>query len=267
METLLNNERRIQQGENFNLDLLISASQVEYIPFLVSSEIPNPHFVITIASTKFEKNARYAATWWSQLPADHPRFMQTIPQSLRGTDIDPQAEPYVNDDLTPGVPPFDDPPMAALYQYTVISDPINPDTGLRPYRYVYYPAIGARSFTGYDLWLRFNIGDDVTGNWGSQNYMYQISLIGGEWAPYVYESIAEAHGMPEQWPRDPEAVDDVINTDPEIIRKQYAFIKLHWPNDLQPDIDPDSPLGFIEKPQVIMPPTKLIVDNNLRRLI
>ena len=45
----------VQQGENWNLDKVLSASNREYIPYIVSSERPNPYFVVTVASTKYEK--------------------------------------------------------------------------------------------------------------------------------------------------------------------------------------------------------------------
>ena len=58
---------------------------------------------------------------------------------------------------------------------------------------------------------------------------------------------------PEQWP--------------STVQEQYLFVKVNWPNELQKDIDIDSPLGKIEQPQVILQPTKLEVYNNLRTLI
>lgn len=76
------NERSVQQGEDWNLDLLLSASDKEYIPFIISSERKNPHFAITVASTKFEKNLRYVKTWWNSVDSQLkiPRFYQTVPQ-------------------------------------------------------------------------------------------------------------------------------------------------------------------------------------------
>ena len=76
------NEIKVQQGEDFNLDILLSASQTEYIPFIISSQRNNPFFVITVASTKYEKNLRYVKSWWNDISSDStiPRFFQTVPQ-------------------------------------------------------------------------------------------------------------------------------------------------------------------------------------------
>ena len=59
---LYGHEREVQQGEDWNLDILLSQSSKEYIPFLISSERRNPYFAITVASTKYEKNYRYVKT-------------------------------------------------------------------------------------------------------------------------------------------------------------------------------------------------------------
>ncbi len=80
MESFLN-ERRVQQGEDWNLDIQLSQSQTEYIPFIVGKR-ENPHWVITVASTKFEKNNRYVESWWLALGGATPMFKQTTPQYI-----------------------------------------------------------------------------------------------------------------------------------------------------------------------------------------
>ena len=83
METF-GNDIEIQQGENFNMDIVLSASNQEYIPFIVSSERKNPYFIVTVASTKYEKNMRYVDSWWND-PLSIQKletFIQTTPFSL-----------------------------------------------------------------------------------------------------------------------------------------------------------------------------------------
>lgn len=81
MESFLN-ERRVQQGEDWNLDILLSQSPTdEYIPFIVGKR-ENPYWVITVASTKFEKNNRYVESWWLALGSATPMFKQTTPQYI-----------------------------------------------------------------------------------------------------------------------------------------------------------------------------------------
>ena len=51
METF-GNEIKVQQGEDFNIDILLSSNQIEYIPYIISNERKNPFFVVTVASTR-----------------------------------------------------------------------------------------------------------------------------------------------------------------------------------------------------------------------
>lgn len=251
------NEIRVQQGEDFNLDILLSASQIEYIPYIVSSEKQNPHFVITIASTKYEKNLRYVKSWWNDILSDKntPTFFQTVPYDY--------GELEDKDEL-PGLPPIlkggtstETPTTRLLYQYTLLTEDIDEELGHRPYHYFYfeYDEEGAaKRVDGYECHIRFNFKTEDTSKWGSQNYEYQITLVSGKLLEEVLEGIAIAHDMPDDWPEDN-------------IEAQYKYVKTMWPNELQEDIDASSPLGYIDAPEVILPPTRLQVFNNLRKII
>ena len=155
-----------------------------------------------------------------------------------------------------------------MYYYTVETDEIDPTLGHKPYYYFYYEYTEAEYMSrmvlrpmridDYECHVRFNFSSEVTAKWGSQNYMYQITLVDGilmeEKLQQIFDE-KEALGeiKAEQWPSD--------------ITKQYQLVKLMWPKALQPDIDATSPLGKIELPEPILPPTKLEVFNNLRTLI
>ena len=93
--------------------------------------------------------------------------------------------------------------------------------------------------------------------------MYQITLVSGDLMADVLASIALAHGNPADFPTE----DDYPEDSDGLIEAQYRYIKIQWPDELQPDIDVTSPLGRIETPEVILAPTKLQVFNNLRQLI
>lgn len=249
------NEIKVQQGEDFNLDILLSASQIEYIPFIVSNQRSNPFFVITIASTKYEKNLRYVKSWWNDISSDDsiPRFFQTAPQNygeLSSTSLLPTVPPAISGKKETAE-------TRLLYQYTIATEDIDPKLGHRPYHYFYFD-YGLNGTTTrrdtYECRVRFNFPTSETSKWGSQNYMYQITLVSGELMADVLKSIAISHEMPSDWPEDD-------------IEAQYRYVKVQWPNELQDDIDASSPLGRIEIPESILPPTKLQVFNNLRKII
>lgn len=234
------NERIIQQGEEWNLDIRLSQSSQEYIPFIVSSARRDPMWAITVASTKYEKNERYVVTWWLPL-TDLPKFELTIPFDLGEI---PTGSPV-------GMPEGHD-PMYALYRFTRAEEAFDPVLGHKPYHYMYVQ--NGEKYYDYNCRIRMTVESSETSLWESQNYMYQITLVDTVSMADHIEAAKLAY--PDlNWPTE----DDV-----EVL---FPFIKARIPNWFQPDIDMDAPVGHIDIPQVILTPTKLQVNNNLRRVI
>lgn len=301
------NERQVQQGEEWNLDILLSQSEEEYIPFIVSSERQHPMFAITVASTKYEKNNRYVATWWQDLVNGEgfvlerseekglitvplPRFYQTVPEYIGEI----SANTPITRPANPGMPDDIDPPMYALYQYTKAEDEIDPTLGHKPYYYVYFTEEEPNTPRyDYECRIRMQFRSEETSQWGSQNYQYQITLVD---TILMADYVNQAHEIYSklQWPfwpdrNDPDWIKPTRDPDESIedynkrveaswkdfrnkqimthINELFVFIKTHIPNWFQPDIDIDAPVGFIDVPQVILPPTRLQVNNNLRTII
>lgn len=272
-------ERSVQQGENWNLDILLSASNQEYIPYIISSVRSNPFFVTTIASTKYEKNLRYVKSFWSQINYTDktkntytPLFFSTVPVYCGELEyVDPDADELELKDLpeTPddGINAFADKVVGDskerryLYQYTKASDEIDYTIGHKPYYYFYFEYDEDNTVTrvdDYECRVIYNFPSEVTAEWAGQNYMYQITLVSGltmeERLNEIYEDkLLDAEITEKEWPTN--------------IEEQYKYVKLMWPNELQPDIDIDSPIGRILQPQTILPPTRLQVFNNLRTII
>lgn len=279
------NERIIQQGEDWNLDIKLSQSIGEYIPYIVSSQREHPHFVLTVASTKFEKNHRYVESWWQEIPDDQPRFKQTIPFYVGEFTNHPTsfdnlkvlAKEYDDIDIS------SDGPRERLYQYTLKDNP-------NEFEYCYKDTDGVLKL-GYELYVRFNILSYLPGykgiksgtsQWNAQEYMYSITLVSGQ---LMSDTIAEAidnyaalnwrTDLPKRkdYPSDDTGYDQFRNAVAEILKNEnikedvFNFIKLHIPNFFQKDIDWNSNLGRIWSPIPILKPTKLKVDSNLRVLI
>lgn len=385
------NQRSVQQGEDWNLDILLSASDREYIPFIISSDRKNPHFTVTVASTKFEKNLRYVKTWWSSVDdkLKIPRFYQTVPEYFGEiNDIDgskivdlgeitsagvnanigkdgeyisqnnfvykkgtaeltysvsgvgqktvtetsenskvytytrksDETDEYGNKPIyyvyvdynvletvtstkgwenwneikygfLPTIPARnninatygDGPDTRYLYYYTLASDEIDPELGHKPYYYFYYD-YEQQEIDGELKWVlvkredsyecRFiqNFLSKDTAEWGSQNYMYQITLVSG-YLMYnvlneIYDDKVNAGFDLSDYPKNKDGTwQSTADTVQSLIAARYNYIKTRWPNEFQPDIDEDSPLGYIEIPEPILRPTKLEVFNNLRTLI
>ena len=264
-----NNEIKVQQGEDWSLDVLLSSSDQEYIPFIVSSKRENPFFVVTVASTKFEKNLRYVKSWWCSVTNPNrleavaiPTFIYTNPVYCGKLDASENLPATPSDTNSPfsAIVANDTANNRNLYQYEDLQQNYDVSVGHYPYRYFYYDySTGEPKLVeDYECRLRLNFNSDETIKWEGQNYLYQITLVSGPLMSYklnqIYTQKLNAGLVtPEQWP--------------STVQEQYLFVKVNWPNELQKDIDIDSPLGKIEQPQVILQPTKLEVYNNLRTLI
>ena len=278
------NERVIQQGEDWNIDVKLSQSVQDYIPYIVSSEREHPHFVLTVASTKFEKNHRYVESWWQEIPDSQPRFKQTVPFFVGDFTADPTsfedliAKATVYDDkIGPDV--ADDTAYERLYQYTVKGS---------EFKYC-YTTDGTDIVLGYELRMRFNILSHIPGleglqggtaNWNSQEYMYQITLVSGQLMEDTLISLITSTKYSNlNWRSDLPKKSDYATTEEyiaalknmlknELVRKDlFNFVKQHIPDFFQKDIDWNSNLGQIWSPIPILKPTRLRVDSNLRVLI
>lgn len=257
------NRRNIQQGEDWTLDILLSQSESEYIPYIVSSERQNPHFVITVASTKFEKINRYIKSWW--LPLDGliklPRFNQTVPYVL--ADQESKITTYAQ--LKQAVGSVDDLiPYDSLYQYKY-----NNETYF-VYCYKDDDDIYQLSYD-YECRITFNLSmigsNKGTSEWSSQNYNYQITLVSGEkMADYIKACKAAYPDLDwrADWPTDDSQFETWLDRN---IENVFNFIKKRIPEYFQQDITWDSPLGRIWAPAPILKPTELTVDNNLGLII
>lgn len=274
------NKAIMQQGEDFVIDTVISQSSSEYIPYVVSKQLDNPHLVLTVASTKFNKTDRYVESWWQDL-SNEPRFNYTRPFGIID-EFDKDPTSFANllekiTDKTLSADISDDEPMERLYQYKVDNK----------FRYC-YTTDKVDIVVGYDLRVRFNIpaflsGKPIsagTGNWTPQEFMYQITLVSGQLmtdtlieAIDCYRNINWDSNMPriddEKYPTllsYKDALEKYLESNQNRI-DLFNKIKQNVPDFFQADITYDSKLGRIWSTIPILKPTELIVNSNLRVLI
>jgi hypothetical protein len=74
-----NNELVIKRNETFTLDKLIQNRDGS--PYIVSANLANPHFLITISDTTYDVEKRMVIKLW--LPITFPRFISTVPVNIR----------------------------------------------------------------------------------------------------------------------------------------------------------------------------------------
>lgn len=79
---IYNGQIQHTQGESFTLDMLLAYPNGD--PYIISSLIPNPYILFTVASTQFDQNNRYVMRHWLDTKNEDgtyrfPRFYQTTP--------------------------------------------------------------------------------------------------------------------------------------------------------------------------------------------
>lgn len=271
---VFDNEITIQQGEEFSIDILVSASEKEYIPFIISSERNNPYFVITVSSTK---SADFKAfTWWNDPFSinEIPRFYQTTPVYIGEFEKNTiPTQPYM---LPNGYSNEENATRRYLYQYQLTDEEIDDTIGHKPYHYLYFEyneddTIKSIQFDTYSCRIRQTFPSTITSQWNSGTYHYQISLVSGETLSDVLLQKAIYEIEFENCLDFPIARDEkgeILYPQPEeYIEAQYDYVKTVFPTYLQKDIDINSPLGYIEVVEPILKPTKINVSNNVRQII
>lgn len=268
------NKRVIQQGEDWNLNLLLSQSASEYIPGVLSKNLDNPHFVLTVASAKFDKKDKHVESWWQEITV--PRFNQTTPYYVGEFSSKPTfemlkaaASAIANDDA-----------YERLYQYTMTND--------NEFKYCYLTdKVNGTIEYDYELRICFNVLSHVPGikdigtsNWTSQEYLYQVTLVSGQLmidtlieAIDAYRTINWNSNMPkiddEKYPTllsYKDALEKYLESNQNRI-DLFNKIKQNVPDFFQTDITWDSALGRIWSPVPIVKPTPIVVNSNLRKII
>lgn len=145
---LINNEIYIQRGESFTIDRTIVNRDGS--PYIISSELKNPYFLITVSTNKREQLDREVYNYWLDL-SKFPRFEHTQIQQLELSGDTEWPEP-------------DDSFLNAVY------------TDKHKEQYKYYSDGEWKDYRCRIIKL-FNTNDTM--KWVSQEYVYSISLVSG----------------------------------------------------------------------------------------
>lgn len=254
-----NNELIIHRGETFTIDKTIQNKDGS--PYIISSELENPFFVITVTSTRYQQEGRYMHVKWLDLSA-FPRFKATQAIDLKSLKTEKNG---VNSHYPNG---FDD--IKGLSEYT------DPDTGL------IYPNLVAwgfieDKFVGYEVgdalffvenedgtinykywdngWKGYKCsiitayGQETTLKWVEQSYVYSINLAAGNTTLEYLRELCNINNI------------DYLETNNEL----QLYNKLIEANvELSEDFNAQRPLMIPYKTFIpILTPTKLSVLSDL----
>lgn len=237
-----NHEIIVFRGESWTLSKLIKNRDDS--PYIISNAFRNPYWLITVASSLYNKTDGYYFNKWLSLK-DVLRFTYTKPISLKS----------INSNYT-----FDNTTIPSGYEGDETSGYANiaifydkDDNGVIKYKYWEYNDNREGNYEGQ--WVDYfcpivtTFGTDITSNWIEQNYYYRILLVDGLSTFENLKNIAEEL--------------DIDTTDLETVEDLYEFILQKDENSVK-DVDISRPLSTIDEVTIILEPTKLYVKSNLK---
>jgi hypothetical protein len=178
---VFNHELTVRRNETFTLDKIIQNRDGS--PYIITSEMQNPYFVITVSSTLYPTDDGYVYHAW--LPYGGPRFHTTVPINIGDFTNKIGDKLYPNGfETLPGLlsgyingKSITFEPDDALFYYEDAS-------GNRTYKYPYYEFDGKDSYTfkewrDYECRIIHKFLQQYTRDWIEHSYYYNIELVDG----------------------------------------------------------------------------------------
>lgn len=171
------NEFTVTRGESFSIDKTLINKDGS--PYIISSMLVNPYFLITVSSNRYSAQGRYSIRIWC--PVTIPRFELT--NAIKLEDLKSSA--------TSSEPLYDTfPEIASLGEDGVMFSAYynGESVGFQPSDAVFvnssneYKYFDATSMTWKPYFCRivYTFSNNETKKWVEQNYLYSIQLVAGE---------------------------------------------------------------------------------------
>lgn len=248
-----NNELVVHRNETFTIDK--SLYNKDGSPYIISSELKNPYFVMSISSTRYDQRNRYIKNYWLDL-SKYLRFVSTQPIDILSFKTTPDGTvPKYGD----GFPSLTNAQIASqgyllegyignkLVRYDV-GDAIfsyKNDNDITEYKYW---STGSEAWIDYTCKITFPISHKDTKDWIEQSYVYSIQLVSGATVEEYLKTLLRDAGI------------TYTNED------KYGLYKLAIDNDilLPENFSIDKPLLSYDVVKPILAPTKMSVMSNIQ---
>jgi hypothetical protein len=169
-----NNEIIVRRNETFTIDKFVETR--DRAPYIISSALKNPFFLITIASSLYNQKDRYICNVW--MPVTIPRFKNTVPINLADIKNEDGSQKFndfsasgswVNGYYKGQLVTFE-PGDAVFYMEN--------DDGERTYKYFEGEDLSA-TWKDYSCRIIYKFTNSITKNWIEGSYLYNIDLVDG----------------------------------------------------------------------------------------
>lgn len=230
------NEIIVYRNETFTMNKDIQNRDGS--PYIISSRLTNPYFLITVSNSRYGQNNRYVHNKWLNLK-DTPRFEITRPVNLSEIGYDEF------EDLPAG---YEGDETLGYANKAVFTDGTN-------YKYWKYntatPDLYDGEWVDYKCTIHTSYSSQITSQWSEQTYQYGILLVSGESTIDNLNAIATSLR--------------IDNSDDQIKLYETLF-------DIDPTLvahikSPDRPIVEFDEVRSILPPTKLFVQSNMKGMM
>lgn len=166
-----NNEIIVRRNETFTIDKFVETR--DKAPYVISSHLKNPFFLITVTNSLYNQKDRYICNVW--IPVDLPKFDSTTPVNLADICDEHGNQLYRSFDDIDGLP-------SGYYKGQLITfEPgdcvfyYEDDDGNRVYKYFE----DGESWKDYSCRIIYKFTHGITKDWIEGSYFYNIDLVDG----------------------------------------------------------------------------------------
>ena len=179
-----NNELIVRRNETFTLDRLVVNQDGS--PYIISSEMQNPYFIISVSNSLYDTENRYLVNFW--LPVTTPRFESTQPVDMTTIKDENGSQSYSNwNDAPNGLPSgYINGRLSTYERANEAVFYFEDDNGNRDYRYW-----DGKTWVPYECRIVFKFLQAFTKDWVERSYYYNIDLVDG-----IADPNAEPGGRP-----------------------------------------------------------------------
>ena len=246
----LNNILVVHRNETFTMDKLIQNRDGS--PYIISFDLENPYWLLTVASTRYDQKDRYIQNWWLDL-SSYLRFKSTTPINLKDFKISdaPNADSAFNsfddiDDLSDFVGTY-------LNGTAVVSVSANDAVfyleqadGVKDYRYW---SVITDTWQHYECRLIKVFNQTTTRQWVEQTYVYSITLVSGVAMKDYLQELCDAN--------------ELSYTDNMTVAELYELLQTNG-YEFSKTFNLDSPIAEFEVMKPILVPTELRVMSDIK---
>lgn len=163
------NEITIHQGEAFTFHRILKNR--DGTPYIISDELVNAHFLLTITNTLYAQSGRYLKKYWLKISDNLPTFDLTVPLHIKNLKNAAGETLYNTLDSITSFPItcyINGEYVSVGDRYAVFYDDDK--------KYKYWDD----GWKNYECRIIKPISSDDTSNWSISTYLYSIQLVTGE---------------------------------------------------------------------------------------